>query len=425
MSASIYQALASALIQEIVVGSNNVLEADAPAKPIVLLNAFPVVLDPNDYANAYSTANPNGDLRSLWRFRQLVDPLPQFAQFYMPSGLSTESTYAQIVQGAVVDGDNTFASTVISNARQTIQYQRFSNMDGTAGTWNPVYAVPEDWSDIAQLDRYNELAFDLSGMAGNGVGTGAVENGQADLPEWRMGNSAESPSIVPLDTGSKIHSVRVKYLMVNIIRPWFNALLFATDGWYLSGQQRGFCSSGQNDGKGILPLVPTGLIVGSDVTIEADWDSKDRQLLDDAKSAQRQLSLGPLLVNPGPNNLNLHIIGWGMSLIPFSPLISKEKAGAILVKNSGAFVARFSVEYEQSGRSISTAASNFPALAAKNIVIPPEAANISVKIEVMTLPEPFETWSTVAIYKFDNPAEKCYELSGTTLGPHVTEVQCP
>lgn len=323
MSANIYRDLASAFTQRAEPSRVNLRAAAASPKPIVLLNRFPVSLDPNDYANAYSTANPDGDRRSLWRFRQLVDPIPQCAEFYMASGLSTESTYAQIVEGAVVDGDNGFASSVICNAQRDIQYQQFANMDGTPGTWKPVYAVPDGWCDVAQLDRYTELALDLSGIVGNGDVAGA---GDGNRTQWATTDSAASPKMVLFDTGSKIHSVRVKYLMVNITRPWFDPLLFATDGWFLSGQQRGFCSSGQNDGSGVLPWVPTSLIVGTDVVIEADWGSSDRQILNDAKSAQRQLSLGPLLVNPGPDNLSLHIIGWGMSSIPFSPRVSRQSS---------------------------------------------------------------------------------------------------
>jgi hypothetical protein len=415
MSATLYQVLASALSRETAPGSMT-SGANVPAQPIVLLNAFPMTLDPNDYANARSTGNPNGDMRALWRFRQLVDPLPQFSQFYMPSSLLTESTYRQIVQGAVIDGDNSFASDVIGNAKRTLQYQSFSNMDGTPGSWLPVYCVPDDWYDVTELDRYNKVSLDLTQITGNG--------GAGNLPEWQRGDSMGTPATQPLDTASKIHSASMKYLMVNIVRPWFDALLFATDGWYLSGQMEGFCSSGQNDGRGVIPLVPASLILGTDVSIEADWSTKDRQIMEDAKSAQKQLSLGPLLIQPGSQKSSIQVIGWMMSLLPFSPQISKQEAGSVLVKNTGAFIGRFSVQYEKSGRGATVSSGNFPALSAKNIEIPADATDISVKIEVMTFPEPIETWATVATYNFDQPAIKCYKLSGTTFKPYIAEIQC-
>jgi hypothetical protein len=422
MSTNIYRALASALLQDQALDNSNAAAVSVSSKPMVLLNAFPVILDQKDYANALSTANPKGDLRSLWRFRQLVDPLPQYSQFYTPGSLSTESTYRQIVQGAAVNGDNEFVAGVVTNAKRIIQDNTYSDMDGTPGAWNPVYAVPDDWYDTSQFDRYQDLTVELNESTENNLGTGFESGNKGGLAEWNIGNPIESLNPVALDPGSKINSIQMKYLLVTINRPWLDALLFNIDGWYLSGQQKGFCSSGQNDGGGVMPLLPTGLIVGTNVKIDADWSPKDKQILDNAKLNQKQLSMGPLLVNPGFQNLHLHVIGWTVAIIPFSPKVSKEKTGSFLVKNSGGFTARFSVLYEQNGKLISIESGNFPVLAAKNIDIPPEASNISVKIEIMTSLAP-ETWSTVAAYNFDKPPTKGYELFGTTFSPQLKEIK--
>jgi len=50
--------------------------------------------------------------------------------------------------------------------------------------------------------------------------------------------------------------------------------------------------------------------------------------------------------------------------------------------------------------------------------------DISITVEVMTFPPPFETWKTVATPHFDAPVRKCYELTGETFNVKFVEVAC-
>jgi hypothetical protein len=96
-------------------------------------------------------------------------------------------------------------------------------------------------------------------------------------------------------------------------------------------------------------------------------------------------------------------------------------AGAIWVKNSGGFVATFSVQYEQDGQLQLVEEQNFTTGVAKSIVVPPDATRISVVMKIAVF---IQTWSTVATYDFDKPVKKCFELSGTTLSPTCHEIAC-
>lgn len=417
MSSNIYKILSEAFVSKVESThskAKTVATNQAP-EPIVLLSKFPIIIDPIDYKNAVSTGNPGGDLRSLWRFRQLVDPLPQFTNVYIPGPLSTETTYTQIVTGALAEDDNLFVSDIIGDAIKAVQAQTFANMDGTVGHWCPVYAVPDDWVETIAGTKINEISIDLAGI---------VQNNDLTLNDklfWRIVNADKSFSTIPIDLDSTINSAKIKYIMVSLNRPWLNTLIFETAGWYLKGQSAGFCSSGKNDGSGVMPLIPTSIIVGTDVSIDAKWSAKDTQIINDAKTNNQQLYIGPLLVNGTQNTSPIYVLGWVMSQIPFSPQISKDKDGVVKVKNTGAFVAKFTVNYVQKGNSLSFTSGNFPALTTKELVIPSDAVNILITIEIMTWPVP-ETWSTIASYKFDATVEKFYELSQTTVNPYISEV---
>src|SRR4030095_3741760 len=63
------------------------------AQPILHLNRLPVTLDTGRYQNARSGRNPSGDLRSLFAFHQLVDPVPAYSRSYSPSAGSSHPLY--------------------------------------------------------------------------------------------------------------------------------------------------------------------------------------------------------------------------------------------------------------------------------------------------------------------------------------------
>ena len=101
------------------------------AKPILQLNRFPVTLDADRYQNARSGRNPGGDLRSLFAFHQLVDPVPAYTRSYSPSAGSTEQIYESLLNGASVDGDSPFSAGVLSEAKALFESEKFAKLDGT------------------------------------------------------------------------------------------------------------------------------------------------------------------------------------------------------------------------------------------------------------------------------------------------------
>lgn len=388
-------------------------------KPVLQLNPFPITIDPSGYENPYSDSRPDGSYLSLFRFSQLVDAVPAFDRFYSPSGKSTEDVYGKIVSGMTVKDGNPFVSRLKAEAQQKFEQSVFVNMGGIPGNWHPTYAVPDDWYDTSLKDRYKNLEFDLS------------DDGKKDSPftligaegPVRLSLGGEASSSASLDPETKIRSITMKYLLVQFQRPWLNSMLFESNGWYVSGQPQGWCSSGRADeNPGVLPLLRTGMLLGRDVSIDADWSAKDRAFLDSAKSLEKPLFLGPLAVTPQGSGSTVQVIGWVCSLVPYSPRASDLRGGSILLRNQGAFISRFSMNWQQWGLSTTKESGNFPVLAAKSIEIPPDASEISMKVEIMTFPAPLETWKTIAVYRFEAPVTKCYEITGQTWSANLREI---
>jgi hypothetical protein len=291
------------------------------SKPILLLNSVPVTIDPKNFSNPLSNSNPQGSLTSLWAFRELVDPVPSFTSYYSASGSSTETNYSLVVNNALAGGPYPFSASVIAESQFLLSQSHFANIDGTPGTWAPIYATPGDWYDTS-TGRYLPLGFDLQ-SAGTPNSPFDVITGEEAPLTLQVQDENSSPQIQAVGTDTKINQISLKYLQVSLNRPWWNQLLFSTNGWFLAGQDAGFCSSGSlTDNSGVLALLPTSIIFATDVSVDAQWGGKDQAVIDGAVKTGKQVSLGPFVLNANSNQPTIQVLGWVTQLIPYSPKLS-------------------------------------------------------------------------------------------------------
>ncbi len=292
----------------------------AVVKPILQLNALPMTINPEEFENARSSENPNGSLNSLWAFRQLVDPIPTFSKYYNPGNSSTESTYMNIVNGASADRNSVFTQQVIADAKKDLNNIRYNNMDGTPGTWSPVQVTPSDWYDVKN-NRYRKINFNLS-KAGDPDSPFSVIGGTEMSNELQFKVNENKMETKSLDKSSEVKNITMKYLQVSLSREWYNELLFSTKGWSLGGQSKGFCSSGDIDeNAGVFSLVPSSIIFGHDLSIEASWSAKDQEYIDRSVKNGKQVSIDNLVFHPEQGKSDLQVIGWVTTLIPYSPTV--------------------------------------------------------------------------------------------------------
>lgn len=290
------------------------------SKPILQLNSVPVTIDPKNFSNPLSNSNPQGSLTSLWAFRELVDPVPSFTSYYSPSGSSTETNYSLVVNNAVA-GPSPFSGAVIAQSQFLLNQSHFANIDGTPGTWAPIYATPGDWYDTS-TGRYLPLGFDLQ-SAGSPDSPFDVITGQEPPLTLQVQGGKSTPEVHAVGSDTSINKISLNYLQVTLNRPWLNQILFNTNGWFLAGQEAGFCSSGSlTDNSGVLALLPTSIIFATDVSVDARWGVKDQAVIDGANKNGRQVSLGPFVLNATSNQSIIQVLGWVMQLVPYSPKMS-------------------------------------------------------------------------------------------------------
>lgn len=95
--------------------------------------------------------------------------------------------------------------------------------------------------------------------------------------------------------------------------------------------------------------------------------------------------------------------------------------GAVMVRNAGAYVARFSVDYGLNGERKKEDSGDFTAGVNKTIDAPEGATDVHVKAEAMT-GLVWNPWSTIfeQIYP-DLAGVKRFTVRGTTLNPSYEE----
>ena len=270
---------------------------------IVQVSPLPLTLKLVDFKNAYSNVNPEGDIFAAQKFQQLVDPAPALTQEYMTSTSSIEDVYGGIVHGASAPIKSTYLTRMIANAKQNFDINSQSDFV-THGEWRLIEANPHDWyTDNA--DRYKTVKIPLDN-----------DGHEASPTTLTLGDKQ-----VPLSEATQLTHCELEYMLVRFIRPWMDFTLFKTDGWWLTGQQPGYCSSGRGDiNSGILPLVTTGMILVRSAQFEGDWHPEDEKKINECSEANKDICLGPYRLSKKTESVStVSVVAWISELVPLSP----------------------------------------------------------------------------------------------------------
>lgn len=300
-------------------------EAAGAVPPVIQATPIAMPLDPATYRNPRGPTNPNGSLLPLFAFRALVDPVPTFTRYYGASAVTTEGTYDNLLQGA--NASSTFVQQVLGNAKQQFAAAAFPSLDGTpSGPWRPVYATPANWFDI-DASQYQPLSVTDS-LGGDGFTVlGDASDAAPSSPPNAIVQSAGT------DPATRILSASLRYLVVDVTRPWLDFSLFGLGGWALDGAPIGYYSSGNAASNGgLMPLLPTSIVLGTQARISAVLGPADRAVLRDAARQGRPVSFGAIplavdaaaledtagaavtLTSPMP-----FIVAWISALVPLAP----------------------------------------------------------------------------------------------------------
>ncbi len=245
----------------------------------------------------------------------------------------------------VEEAQAALASTINNAVRHAIEQARQACSDeyrlppATPGgrPWLPSYALPTNWTETSGIklkfssDYLNKTesstahsyAAEASGMYGLFHASGGVSGKHEDRRQHMDAQKLQ---------------LEAELVAVNIMRPWFNPLLFGMKGWWVSGYDPNGLSNGNPAAPaGAIPLIPTGLVLAKNVRITADFSEQDKKFVSDSVQSKISAGWGPFslsgsygyssskeefqakfdggsLVFPG-----LQVVAWISTVVPASP----------------------------------------------------------------------------------------------------------
>ena len=209
------------------------------------VNVFPsrlwpgISINESEYANAWSPQNLQGSQFATEKFSELVNNIPSLSQNYSNSGRKVEEQYGQVVQFATPDFGEGISSdrqsqlvdqlaSALQQARRLFETSSLASLQDPAIRYHPSYAIPGNWAE---------------------------QNASGGWPSVVQHIQIDNFSV----------NLSLKYLSVNIIRPWFMISLFDLPNWTLLSEA-GSLSSGKTDGnQGSFTLLPLSIIIVRDI----------------------------------------------------------------------------------------------------------------------------------------------------------------
>jgi len=391
--------------------SGEVWSDSQESSQVIQISPLPLTLNLSDFKNALSNANPEGDMFAAQKFQQLVDPAPRLTTEYMTSPSSIEEEYGGIVNGASAPIESTYLTSMIANAKRNFETSGQADFV-SHGEWRLIEAVPTDWY-TDDPTRYSKVKISLDG---NESSTSSLNLLGDKLPPTTLtlGNKQ-----VSLSKTTNFTHCELEYMLVRFIRPWMDFTLFKTDGWWLAGQQPGYCSSGKRDvNSGILPLITTGMIIAKSAKFEGNWDPKDQKMIDDFRKTDDDVYIGPYRLSDESKPVStVSVVAWISELVPLSPqLEGAATSGTVNFRNEGVFKTKCIVKWEINGEQMNTKSLVTKGNSDK-ITIPNKATNVIV---VIRAPERSDE-KVIFRKKYSTLSNKSYVIKGTLENTQVEE----
>lgn len=242
------------------------------------LNYIPIVLDLNCYKNPRSSDNPTGDYRAAYRLFSLADGASKLTSYFERT-YSVSSMWRNIVNSA--SAESQYVANILAETQKTLQGSQMSGMGGVPENWYLVNAIPGNWYDLVS-DRTNLTRIDFN--------IRNLDNSSG----WYVNYSEQ----MAIDKGSSLDKISLEVLNVEFVRPWLNMELLSLP-WKIDGVEKGYFSIGnQKVNNGTFPLITRSMLVGTNLTLEGRFTSKDMDWL---SVLNENLSIGPFAVQTPQN----------------------------------------------------------------------------------------------------------------------------
>ncbi|MBV8688234.1 MAG: hypothetical protein JOZ90_08600 [Alphaproteobacteria bacterium] len=233
---------------------------------------------------------------------------------------------------------NSASRDVISQAQQAMRNAALASMTVGSPPWYLAYATPSDWADASEAQNMTTMSISSSTL--NQSADSSFDSWSSGASGgwglWSVGGSASgSSSTQTFQSQATSFNLTATIGVVRIYRPWYNPILFQMQNWSVEG----IPTDGISDGKGggLMPLVPTALIVARNFQLSGTFSTEEKSHIESAVSGGASVGWGPFQVGGSYSHSESHdrlnttfdgttitvpgiqVIGYVNSVTPSSP----------------------------------------------------------------------------------------------------------
>lgn len=322
--------------------------------PTVTTAPTPIAQNYDDNQAAYVTAYSGYRVtQNIYDFDVIADQ--RAWQASAPAlQLNVDKTWNQWVRGgkqnveraqqALSTTINDAISAAITQAQAAMADNKWMSPLPGGDRWMLSYALPGDWISTSSgaTSFLLKSSFLKTEADSSFTSYGGGASWGAGL--WSVGGSfASSSGSTNSHMDANNIEISAKLQTVRIMRPWLNAILFTMKDWWLRGNPENNISNGALAGNAnaLFPLIPTAIVVASDVTIKGDFSEEDRTHIEKAVSGSARVGWGPFSVGGSYSHSSskdtfqatysngeikipgMQILAWVSTITPASPPIAK------------------------------------------------------------------------------------------------------
>lgn len=311
----------------------NFLEV-SESKPLIQMAAFPMSLEIEKYINPYSPSSPKGSYISAYSFRDLVNSVPKFSKYYTPGSNTIEKIYGNMLKGVKVPEEFSSISSTFADAKQLFEQSKLAAMDGIPSNWWLANANPNNWaSKIQDKAKLPELIIDMNNLSGSFNNKFSIIDGSNPVELKIKDKDSKALNRQRLSNKSSLEVIRFKYIWVNITRDWLDTEVFNMSNWYIPGFNRGYYSNGKAaQNNGVLPLIPTSVLIGTDIEITASIGDSDLSVIKTAIEDKHEVSIDVFPVSAVDSSSNKSLLTYNDAFVmayisELTPLAPKMQIG--------------------------------------------------------------------------------------------------
>ena len=284
---------------------------DFTGKEVETTNPSPIAISYDDNYAAYITAV--GGYRTAYNGYDLSKVEDQRAWNAVQPGLQLAVDQAwnkfnregrvqvEQAQAALNSTINNAIRSTIDQAQTLVNAQHRMASNTTGGSpWLPSYGLPTNWYSASSTASKLTLTSSYLNKSSSTEATAYASSASGSWGLWHASASVSgSHEEEHAHMDAENLTLEAELIFVQIKRPWFNALLFTMNDWWVNGFNKDQISNGKVEGPQdrAMPLVPTGFVVARNVKITADFSEEDKSFVANSISTEASGGWGPFSVS--------------------------------------------------------------------------------------------------------------------------------